>query len=356
MIMIVVFMIMGLFGLVLAPNRFELVVDQPGRQLEIMGFGQRIQQRSLQPHARNHRISLLHVLGDGLAQGGQVIEAQILRQLIVGSHRNLLVHFLDIDGEFRGFSRQILGAVIIGEFQREFDVIARLAPHQVFLETGNEAAFAEHDREILGGAAVEGDIIQGAGKIDDELIAVFGRQRFGRRRIAFMASGELSDRLIQRFVVDRNLKALELQGRKIHGLEFGEQIDRHRVFEIAPLIEGGDLDFRLTGRLQRALADRRVRAFGDGAFQNLAHDRCGIALAQHGYWDLAGPKSRQADFAAQLLEPVGELPLDIGSRDDDFEFAPQAFAFCFRYLHERIFSDLSMPRIRGEPVGAGGGT
>ena len=82
---------------------------------------------------------------------------------------------LDVHGKTGVLSGHLGIAVGVGEFQIKLNVIAGILADEVLLEAGNKSAVAKRQRPVLGGAALEGDAVQGSRKIDQQLVAGPGR-------------------------------------------------------------------------------------------------------------------------------------------------------------------------------------
>src|SRR5580693_1909351 len=70
------------------------------------------------------------------------------------------------------------------------------------------------------------------------------------------------------------------------------------------------------------------------ALQHLPEHRITEALAQDLHRDLARTKAAQLDRPADFTEPAGDLFLELARRDNDAEFALEAFGAGFCHLHE----------------------
>ena len=86
-------------------------------------------------------------------------------------------------------------------------------------------------------------------------------------------------------------------------------------------------------RPQIVLADRLGRAALHRALQHLAQHRRAVALAQDLHRHLAGAEARQANSAAEFVEAIDDLVLELVGRNDDAEFALEPVGAGFGHLH-----------------------
>ena len=148
-----------------------------------------------------------------------------------------------------------------------------------------------------------------------------------------MLLGDPFERVLDLLVLDGHLQPFELDLRQFRRLELGQQLDRHRVFEIGALLVGRDLDARLQGRPDALFGDRLVGTVRDRFLENLAHDRGPEALLQHRGRHVPRPEARDPHVAAQLLEAHAHLLVDILGGNDDLVLAFQAAGIGLGYLH-----------------------
>jgi hypothetical protein len=81
------------------------------------------------------------------------------------------------------------------------------------------------------------------------------------------------------------------------------------------------------------IGDRLLRSLVDRLLEHLAHDRTAVLLAQERNRHLARTEARNAHAPLQLLEPMGDLVLDLRGLDHDLVFPLQAFGRQFGNLH-----------------------
>src|SRR5665213_2057362 len=99
-------------------------------------------------------------------------------------------------GEFGRLSGERLAAVVLGERGLHDAGFARRDADQLFLETGNELAGADHDLNALASAAVERRAVDAALEVDGDPVAALRLGAFGLADIAAVLVGDALDRLV----------------------------------------------------------------------------------------------------------------------------------------------------------------
>jgi len=83
----------------LLPDRLKLEIDHAGRHRELVALGEVVEQRPLEPHARDLTVFALHALADRRLERREVVEALALGEIVVDRDRLGLLDVLDRDGE-----------------------------------------------------------------------------------------------------------------------------------------------------------------------------------------------------------------------------------------------------------------
>ena len=113
--------------------------------------------------------------------------------------------FTRLDGHREGrlLAGEVLGAVALGEGDLDLRLVAGLHADELLLEAGDEAARAEHQREVLGGAALEGLAVDLAVEVDHHLVAVGSALRPRPAVLEVLGrGGEVGERLVDGGVLD----------------------------------------------------------------------------------------------------------------------------------------------------------
>ena len=153
--------------------------------------------------------------------------------------------------EHRFLAGQLLGAVILGEGDGYVERLAGLVPDELLLKARDEAARAELERELFALAALEGDAVQKALKIDDRLVAV-RRRLILQRDLAAVALADKLDFFLDFGLVDahgflRGFQPLVFADRR-DGLGVNLRRQFHAVF-----VDRNDVDLRARDDLQLCL-------------------------------------------------------------------------------------------------------
>src|SRR5690606_21849430 len=106
---------------------------------------------------------------------------------------------LDVEGGF--LARQRLLRIGLRECRADGALLARLGALETVLETGDEAALAEHDVDALSGAALERLAVDLADEVDGQPVALLGSPALGNL-VAGAAVDELVDGLLDGAVID----------------------------------------------------------------------------------------------------------------------------------------------------------
>ncbi len=125
---------------------------------------------------------LLELASDLVADAGlQVVEAfgaKAFGELLVDLWLHGAGHLFHLDGELSGFAGQRRHLVVGGEVGLDDPLLARLGALETVLEAGNEATLTDHQRQVLGLAAVELGAVDAADEIDGQAVAVAGGAAF----------------------------------------------------------------------------------------------------------------------------------------------------------------------------------
>ncbi len=220
-------------------------------------------------------------------------------------------------------------------------------------------AGSEHDRDVLAGAALEGLAVQRAWKRDGDAIALLRALGLGGERPVLL--GERLQRLVDLIVGDRRGQPFELDG-----LEIGERDRRHdlhldRVGEVGFAVDDA-LDgafvrrqhhFGLGGELKAVIGDDLAVGLADRGFDHLRHGGLAVEALEMGDRHLAGPETAQLHAAFEIVEPLVDLRLEIGRRNDDAVFPLETRGGSFSHLHRHYSSRpeySSRPQYRAHPA------
>ncbi len=171
-------------GLVLRPDRVEFHLHHAGRHREIIALGELVEETALQPLAGNPGVVPLQALANLLAQLGERLEPDCLRQLVIDGRRQAMAHLLYGDLEHPLLAGHVGVAVIRGKGDVHLAGFAGADAFQLIGEAGEQPGGAELDLAAFD--------------IGDENIAFFGRP-LDRFRFA-LPFGDSVDRPVDIFV------------------------------------------------------------------------------------------------------------------------------------------------------------
>ena len=336
----------------LAPDRLELPFDHAGRQLEAVRIGELVEQRALEPVARDALVLALDLAPDGRLEGVEVVEPDMLGELVVDERVVRVPEFLDGDREARLLALELVVRIVLREVDLDGLPVAGFHAEELFLEARDELARAQPQHEVLGGAALEGLAVDAADEVDRDLVAVL---RFGavvRRAEMPVLLGQAADRLVDLVVLRPDDHAFELERGEVDRLDLGHELEVERVFEVRAVLELEVADLRLHRRADPLVLDRARGGVLDRRLEDLALDRVAEAGAQHGERHLAGAEAGHPHLAADLVEPRHQLAFDVGGGDADPVLALEPFGADLGNLHACLV-------VGGRGAGghgAGGGT
>src|SRR3954454_23329908 len=240
-------------------------------------------------------VGLAQLAGDVLAQLVERVEAGgVGGEVVVELGQLLALDLVDGDGELRLAAPELLGAVVLGERDRDRALLARLGPEELRLEAGHEPVGAELDELVARLAARERLAVDRAAEVHDDEVAGGGglvdglqarrplAQRFelALDRLvagARLAAGDL-DALVR---AERRLRAHADLDREAERLALAGQVP-HVQLRLADRADAGGLD-RVEVPAPDLAADRFVddglaaHALDDGRPRYLAVAEAGHA-------------------------------------------------------------------------------
>ena len=245
---------------------------------------------------------MLHVLADVSAQRlhGARLHTEGLDELLVDLRQLGLGHPQHLDLKSRILARQMLGTVVVGEFDVQRALVACLGTEQSGFETGDHRTRAEDQWHILRRPAFKDLTVDHALEIHVDGIAVTGAAFDVVPHRALLA--QFVDHLVDVALSDlchrpgNRLAGQVADGHFRHHLE-GRGVTQASLF-------GGLAQFhlRLAGRHQFVLACRLIQGFLDQGAVGLLTDLLAEALLDGAHRHLAGAKTVQARMPRQVLE------------------------------------------------------
>jgi hypothetical protein len=229
-----------------------------------------------------------------------------------------LVHFRQVGGldllhgdhEVGRLAGDVLAVVVGREGQREGLALAGLHAAHGLVELLEHLAFADHELEVLGLAALEGLAVDLAFEVDGDAVA-------GLHGGVLRALGEGAALLAQdvQGAVDGGVGDF---GADLLDFGFGQVADLHFRVDLEHRVEGqlafgrafllGDL--RLAGHAQLGFVGGGGEGLADLVVHDLVLHRVAVALGHDGHRHLAGAEAVHLDGARQLLQAGIDFGLD----------------------------------------------
>ena len=233
-------------------------------------------------------------------------------EVLVELGQLLGLDLLDRDGELRLLAGQVLGAVVLGELDRDRAVVAGRGALELLLEAGHEPAGAELDHLVAALAAAERLAAERADEVHDHEVAGGGGALDGLELRHAVA--QLLDLLVDRLVLDLGLAAADLEPLVV--AELGGRADADLDREAQRLALAGqvlEVEARLADRDHVGGVDGGRVPAGDRLADGLVeHGLAPDALDDHGRRDLALAEAGDAQVLAERAGGDGDALLDLG--------------------------------------------
>ena len=124
----------------------------------------------------------LDALADGVLQLVEsVVLADVLGKVVVQLGQLLVLDLMQLDLEGGVLAGQLLSLVLLGELDVDVELLAGLVADDLLLKAGDEGAGAQHQRVVLGLAALESDAVHEALEVDVNGVAVLGSTLTGQQ-------------------------------------------------------------------------------------------------------------------------------------------------------------------------------
>ena len=324
-----------------------LGLDQHVRQIELHQPVELVQQGALHHRAAGALVFGFQTLGDLLFQLVQRFGTEALGQLVVDLGIDRLLDRLD-GGREDGILAGKGGMAVIGrELHLHFDLVAGLGAGQLILETGDEAARAQNQRVILGGAAFEQLAIDRALEVDHNLIVLCGLGALALVLIGFRVLGQIFQRLGDGGVLGLHDQAFQLQLGEVHFRDFRQDFIGNvddDIVALFPVLAILHLDLRLHGRAVAGFLQMLAQGAVDGILHGVAHHAGAELLFQHRHRHLALAEALHLDFGLGFFQLLIDHGGQIGRREGHLVAALEAVVLGLFDLHVLSFV---MVRVEG---------
>ena len=308
-----------------------------------MGGVQLVQQGALQLEAGGAGVLLVQVLAQQLLQLVQRFQTDTLGELVVHLGFNLGLDGPHLDVEGGQFAGQMGGLVVFREGDLDGLFLADLGALQLLFEAGDEAARADHQVRVLGGAAVEGLAVQLAQEVDGQLVALGGLDGLALLVLVGLGlAGQFGQGLVQIGVRGLIGWAFQLQGLGIDRGEFRHDLQRHLIGQVFltgdDLVHvGGQLHLGGSGRTDLGLVEGLLAGLVQFGVDDLAHEITAESLLDVGDRHLARTEALQLHLRGDFLDAGFELLVQLRDGNGDRDHAAEAFVRLFDDLHGRDF-------------------
>ena len=302
-----------------------------------MAAGELIEQLALHVRAGEAVELLLQLALDQAAQLLFALETERLGEVVIDDDFRGLAHFTDDDVEGGVLAGEIFIAVIFREGDVQHLLVIGLHADELILEAGDELTRPDLYGHAFALAALEGNAVDLALKIDQDHVAVLRLVALGggfkvllilgqtRQRLVHLGIGRLDGQTLQRNVFDR--------GRFDVGQHFKAHVE---LGVLAGLIAVLQRNVGLDRRAKIVFADRLLNAVLDGSVQRVLHQSVIVHLAHQIGGHLAGAEAGHADLRGDLLHLAVDAGLDLAGRNGDGVGALQAFVQRFGALHDGL--------------------
>ena len=311
-----------------------------------MGLVEAVEQRALDPPARDVLHTGFDLAANRLAQTVDALMAELLGEFFIDLAGDGFLDLLHRNLEHGFLARQIGIAVIPGEGHRDVLAVAGLGADQLVLEAGNEGSRSERQMEVLGLAALELLAVDLAREIDHQHVAILGGALLLDRLQLAILLGHAVESLLDGLVIGHRLKPLERVFGEIGRLDLRQNLDLEREGQILAGLVFVDLDLGLGRRADALLFQGALRAFVQRALDYLAADGIAESRLDDRRRHLAGTEAGNVDLSGELLQARVHALAQFGGWKDNPEFAPKAFGVGFCHLHRRLPLHLRLSESR----------
>ncbi|MEZ6196980.1 MAG: hypothetical protein R3F20_14835 [Planctomycetota bacterium] len=276
---------------------------------------------------------LAEVLHDLGAEGGEIVEAEALRELVVDRGRSRRFTSLMVKRRSTSLPRMSCIGVVVGDGGggRE-DVPDRLAEERL-------AEAGEGDLGELLGVAGDGAVLL---SLEDHLVTlehleaaddvVVGRDgTLGDGRHHGALTGEVAEDLVDVLVGDRGDLAGGRHAAVVGELELGLGLDDHLEGDRGAALDddGLEVELGIGDDVEVVVLDRALHALDDEVALDVLGDLRPEALLEHAHRHLAAAEAGQRDRVPQLREGLAVLFFDLVRVDRDADLLPAGLVELF---------------------------
>ena len=283
-----------------------------------MTRGKLIEQRALHLRAGETGGLLLQLTLDDLFQLVDAVEAKLLGEFVVDLGVGFDLHLLHGNIESGFLAGEVLSLVILREGHGDGLFIAGLHAHQLLFEAGDERARTQHQRRVLGLAAVERFAAELAKEVDDQLVTLGRLFSLGRVLVALVLTGDVLDRFVDLLVGDGHNQLFELQAVGAGRFDLGKhfKLDRDdRVLAI--FIAFAKRNLRLHRGTQLLFLENRIDRIANHVVHGLRVQLFAVHLLDEVRRNLARAEAGHFHLRCDLLDLAFDFRADLSGADGD---------------------------------------
>ena len=146
-----------------------------------MALGKLIKKRPLQMGAAELSIFGFDLLADRRFQRIERFHPERFRKFFIDSDRCRLLDFLNGDIERHLFALEFLIRMIVRHIHLDHLLIAALGADNLLLKAGNKSSLTQLELKVIHLAAGKGFSVNGAGKVENNLVALLCSPAVGHR-------------------------------------------------------------------------------------------------------------------------------------------------------------------------------
>ena len=320
---------------------FELLVDQPFRQLEGVESVELVEQLALHLLARGAGEVGGDPAADHLFQPFEAFETEPFGEFVVDRERLALGHRLHGRLEVRRLAGERTNSVGLGEGRVNCPLFADGGAEELLLETRNEGVRTEHHLDVAAGAALERFALDRPVEIDGHAVMILRLRALGLVLVGAPLLGDPVERGVDVGVLDVGSETLDRNLGEIADFEHRQNFEGDLEIEVAARLErrvdhrlvGRQLDLRLAGEAQVIVVDDLLVGVGDSLLDDVGHDRLPIDLAQMFDRHFPGTEAVDADLPLEVGQLSVQLLREVARRQRNVILALEPLAQRLRHLH-----------------------
>ena len=246
--------------------------------------------------------------------------------------------FLNRTFKHRFFTCQMLGLVISREGYFNVNCFAYAGANQTFFKAWNKGIGAKFQHMVARTAAVKGNPVNPAGKVDKHDIAHLGFTCFFNLLGRPVFVGQPGHGLVNFIIICRQGWTLYRDSCQIRDVDLRHHLNHQLGDQILTIFIGNDIQTGLAGQLEFIFFYRFTSAIIQLAANNLALNLIAKTGFDHSHWHFTRTKARHICGFRHFFEARGDFAVQFLRGQFQFIFARQTVLACFVDIHD--FSDV----------------